>query len=107
MSPRGLALPHSPPWNSGATAGHYGVKAVILQQRNPTEEGKMGFFETHLALGLCIILELILHKQGRVMWVEQRLFTTCSCGSVRLGTHTLCSVVSCPVLAAPKVWWRV
>lgn len=36
----------------------------------------------------CIILELILHKQGRVMWMEQRLFTTCNCGSIMLGTHS-------------------
>lgn len=42
----------------------------------------MGLFGTPLALGLCITVEL-----GRAVWVEQRLFTTCSCGNARLGTH--------------------
>lgn len=64
MSPGGLALLHNPPLNSGATAERCYVKAVTLQQGNPTQEGKMGLFGTPLALGLCIILDLILHKQG-------------------------------------------
>lgn len=80
VSPGGLALLHCPPWNPGTTAGHCGVKAVLLQQGNPT----LGLFGTALALGLCIILALILHQQGRV---GQRLFTTCTCGNARLGTH--------------------
>lgn len=56
-------------------AGHCAVKAVIVL------EEKMGLGETPLPLGLCITLGLILHKEGRAMWVEQGLFPSCSCGS--------------------------
>lgn len=97
---RGLALLPSTPWNSGAPAGHCGVKAVILQQGNPTQEGEVALCRTPLGLGLGIVLELILHKHGRELWVEQRLFTTCSCGNTRLGTYSagrfcfLCSLLS-------------
>lgn len=97
----GLALLHSPPWNSGATAGHCGVKAVILHQGNPTQEGKMGLFGAplhHFGANLTQAgkddvdgAEVVHHLQ---LWEHQ-------------AGDSLCKRVSCAVLVAPKVCWRV
>lgn len=47
--------------------GTVGLEQFILQQGNPTQEGRMGLFGAPLALGLCIILGLILQRQERAM----------------------------------------
>lgn len=104
MSSGGLTLFHSPPLNSGATAECCYVKAVTAAGKPHTgrKDGLVwntpGFRAVHH-----FEANLTQAGEGNVGGAEVVHLQLWECQA----GDSLCSLVSCPVLMAPKVWWRV
>lgn len=77
-----------------------GVKAVVLQQGNPTQEAKMGLFGAPLH-----------HFGANLTQAGKGDVDGAEVVHLQLWEHhagdSLCKRVSCAVLVAPKVCWRV